>query len=66
MQRTVLYKYLGTNGTLITPIHLENIYSVQLVRLMAENGKMLTDGKQLIKMVEIPIAEEANWREIDL
>ena len=30
MTKQVLYTYLGTNGVLTTPIHLEGIYSVKI------------------------------------
>ena len=36
MKKQVLYTYLGTNGTLTTPIHLEDIYYVRKYRLWAE------------------------------
>ena len=29
MKKTIIYTYLGTNGTITTPIHLEGIYSVK-------------------------------------
>lgn len=66
MQRTVIYTYLGTNGTIVSSVHLEGIYSVQSVRLVAAQGKILTDGKRTEKIVTVPLEEEANWREIDL
>lgn len=44
MTKQVLYTYLGTNGTLTTPIHLEGIYSVKKIILIADKGKKLTCG----------------------
>ena len=26
MKKTVMYEYLGTNGTILSPVHLEDIY----------------------------------------
>ena len=46
MKKQVLYTYLGTNGTLTTPIHLEDIYYVRKIKLIADDKKLITkDGK---------------------
>jgi len=36
MIKEVMYVYLGTNGTICSPIHLEDIYYVRKYRLWAE------------------------------
>lgn len=66
MNKYVTYTYLGTNGTLITPIHLEGIYSVKKIILSAEPGKVLTkDNKNFVKKVTVSSEEEASlWREV--
>ena len=43
MKKTNIYKYLGTNGVIESPIHLEDIYYIRLVELRADKGKVLTD-----------------------
>lgn len=65
MYQKVLYTYLGTNGTLTTPIHLENIYSVKKIQLNAEHGKILTNGDTQRYSVIIPEDEVSQWYEID-
>ena len=46
MIKTTLYEYLGTNGTILSPVHLEDIYYIRKLELFADNGKKLTkDGK---------------------
>lgn len=65
MQKTILYEYLGTNGTVRTPVHLENVYSVKKLYLKADKGKLLTNGKLYQTIVIIPAEEEANWTEIE-
>lgn len=45
MTKTVLYHYLGTNGTITSPIHLEDIYYVRKFKLLADKDKILTNGK---------------------
>lgn len=68
MKKTPLYTYLGTNGTITSPIHLEDIYYVLKYRLEADENKMLTndDGKHMVKMVTIPADELELWKEIYL
>lgn len=67
MNKEILYQYLGTNGTLLTPIHLEGIYSVKKVKLIAEKGKHLT--KDYIKFYNsIIVAEKeiSEWFEVEI
>ena len=44
MTQQVIYKYLGTNGVIESPVHLEDIYYVRLIQLSADIGHYLTDG----------------------
>ena len=65
MTKEVLYEYLGTNGTILTPVHLEDIYYIRKLRLSADNGKKLTkDNKHFVKSVVIPEAELEEWKEV--
>jgi hypothetical protein len=65
MIKQVLYTYLGTNGSLTTPIHLEGIYSVRKVRLVAAEGKKLTkDFKNFFETVLVPEADVDLWVEV--
>ena len=60
-----MYKYLGTNGVLTTPIHLENIYSVKQIKLTAEPNKVLTkDKKDFYTSVIVPEDEVSLWYEV--
>lgn len=65
MKKTVLYRYLGTNGTIESPVHLEDIYYVRLLRLVASPGKILTDGNRSNYMVTIPEEDLDKWKEIN-
>ena len=47
MIKEVLYQYLGTNGTILSPVHLEDIYYVRKYKLIADNGKKLTKDGEL-------------------
>ena len=64
MRRQVLYRYLGTNGIIESPVHLEDTYFVLIVRLTADEGKVLTDGYEKRTRVTVSEDEESNWREI--
>ena len=66
MIKRVTYTYLGTNGVLTTPIHLEGIYSVKKITLSADDGKVLTkDNKNFVKKITVSSEEEASlWREV--
>lgn len=65
MTKMTIYKYLGTNGVVETPVHLEGIYYVRLLYLTADEGKILTNGDKKEKVIKIPEEELSNWYEID-
>lgn len=64
MTKQVFYKYLGTNGVIESPVHLEDIYYVRLILLQADKGKVLTDGTRKVQSVKVPEEEVSNWEEI--
>ena len=64
MTKQVIYKYLGTNGVIESPVHLENIYYIKTVRLIADAGKILTDGNVKVYSTRVPEEEVENWKEI--
>lgn len=66
MRKYTYYTYLGTNGTLTTPIYLEGIYSVKKITLIAENNKKLTkDFINFFDKVIVNTEEEINlWQEV--
>ena len=66
MKITPMYKYLGTNGILETPIHLEGIYSVKYLVLEADTGKVLTNNIKKCHSIKILADEIDTWTEIDL
>lgn len=64
MKKELLYHYLGTNGTITSPVHLEDIYYVRKLKLTADKGKILTDGNTRNFSVIIPEEELDKWEEI--
>lgn len=66
MEKVLHYLYLGENGTILSPVKLDGIFSVQKYRLTAEKNHMLTkDGKHFYKSILIPASELGSWYEID-
>ena len=65
MTKIVMYEYLGTNGTILSHIHLEDIYYVRKLQLLADNNKRLTkNGKDFVQSVVIPEDELDQWKEV--
>lgn len=64
MTKQVIYKYLGTNGIIESPIHLEDIYYTRLIELRAEKGKVLTNGEKKIYLIRVPEEEVCLWYEV--
>lgn len=65
MRKEILYQYLGTNGTILSPVHLEDIYYIRKLKLYADNGKRLTkDNTSFVDVVIIPEEELDQWKEV--
>jgi hypothetical protein len=65
MTKTVYYTYLGTNGVIESPVHLEDVFYTRKLRLTADKGKQLTkDGKNFFSSVMIPESDLAEWKEV--
>ena len=65
MTKEKIYTYLGVNGTITSPVYLEGIYSVKKIRLIADEGKILSDGNKRISSIIVQENEVSNWTEID-
>lgn len=66
MTKTTLYVYLGTNGTIVSPVHLEDVYYTRRLALQADKGKKLTkDGKTFLSATQIPEDELSEWQEVE-
>lgn len=63
MTKQIIYVYLGTNGVIESPVHLEDIYYTRKVKLMADAGCMLTNGKMDRLYITVPEDEVENWTE---
>jgi hypothetical protein len=65
MQKIKRYRYLGKNGILTTSILLEGNKPIYMYRLVADEGKMLTNGEKIVRQIEIFVEDVNNWTEID-
>ena len=65
MKKEILYTYLGTNGTITSPVHLEDIYYVRKYKLIADDKKLLVKGSRKEKSVLIPEDDLDNWKEVE-
>lgn len=61
----VLYTYLGTNGSVTTPVHLEGVPSIKRLRLKADADKVLTNGECKTPTATIAEADLDKWSEIE-
>lgn len=64
MKKETFYYYVGTNGTILSPVHLEGIHYVEKIKLSAEDGMILSNG--LINMSEVTVFNDeiSEWKEV--
>ena len=65
MNTEKMYRYLGRNGTITSPILLENATPIEMKKLIASQGKILTDGNKFVYSITVFLDEVADWQEID-
>lgn len=65
MKKIKKYKYNGRNGTLITSILIDGASKIDMVCLIADKGKILTNGEKQLYSIYIYEDEIEQWTEID-
>ena len=60
-----LYRYTGRNGIITSLVHLEDAKFFPMYRLIADEGKVLTNGEVTLKSIDIFAEDLGNWTEID-
>lgn len=65
MTKTVLYTYFGTNGTITSEVHLQDIYCITKNRLTADSGKLLTNGERFVASIIVADEDLDKWTEVD-
>ena len=66
MTKHKIYRYLGRNGIITTPILLEGTDPILMYRLIADGNKILTDGINFTRTIDVFPDELENWREIPM
>ena len=65
MTKEVLYLYMGTNGSILSPVHLEDAYYVRRLKLTPDAGKCLVkDDVKRFGSIVIPEEEFGMWVEM--
>lgn len=64
MKKTKLYRYLGKNGIVTTPIEIIGVEPIRMFRLDADKDKILTNGEQFSISVQVFAEDLDNWTEI--
>lgn len=64
MTKNKVYRYLGRNGIITTPILIEGSAPITMYRLIADNGMILSNGKIHVQMIDVFDDEVNDWFEI--
>lgn len=65
MIKSKMYRYLGRNGIITSPILLENMEPIPMLNLRASSGKVLTNGEKFVKSITVFVDELELWSEVD-
>lgn len=64
MTKNKIYRYLGRNGILTTPILIEGATPITMYRLIADADMVLSNGKTHVNMIDVFDDEVDDWFEI--
>lgn len=64
MTKTKMYRYLGRNGIITSPVLLDKIEPIVMYELRASTGKLLTNGEKTLKATLVFEDELKDWTEI--
>lgn len=65
MVKTKMYRYLGRNGIITSPILLDKVEHIPMLALKAADGKVLSDGEQFVESILIFAEDLPLWAEVD-
>lgn len=65
MTKTKMYRYLGRNGIITSPVLLDKVEPIVMYELRAASGKLLTNGEKSLKSTLVFEDEMKDWTEID-
>ena len=64
MTKKKMYRYLGRNGILTTRILIDKADYIPMIQLIADEGKVLSNGEMLTHSITIEEEELDRWQEI--
>lgn len=64
MTKKEMYRYLGRNGILTTRIFIDKADYIPMIQLIADEGKILSNGEMLVHSITIEEKELSKWKEI--
>jgi hypothetical protein len=64
MTKIPVYRYIGYNGTVTTPILLDGVNHLKLVELTADNGCYLTNGERKVRRITVQPEAVEQWVEV--
>lgn len=65
MTKTKMYRYLGRNGIITSPILLDKAEHIEMYALKADEGKVLYNGEKYVFQALCFADELDNWVEVD-
>ncbi len=65
MTKIKMYRYLGRNGIITSPVLLDKVEPIVMYELRASSGKLLTNGEKSLKSTLVFEDELKDWIEID-
>ena len=65
MTKSKMYRYLGRNGIITSPVLLEKVEPIAMYELRAAEGKVLSNGEEFAKIKLVFADELKDWIEID-
>ena len=64
MKKIKKYKYLGRNGVLVSRIEIVGVDYIPMTEIIADEGKILTNGETSVYSITVEADEVNLWREI--
>lgn len=66
MTKQNIYKYFGRNGVIVSLVFLDYANRMDMYQLVADKGKILTNGTRQVHNVIVGKDEVSQWTEIPL
>lgn len=65
MTKIKRYRYLGKNGIVTTSVLIDGVEPILMYRLVADPGKVMTNGTKFVRQVEIFAEDLEDWTEVE-